>query len=355
MPTVFLAPGPFGVGGQFFNSNGVPLNAGRIATFAAGTTTPTATYTTAAGTVQNTNPVILNSDGRPPQEIWLLAATGYKFQVVDSVSNLVASYDTLYSIGDPATNNNIGYTGATISGAIIMNLAPINEAQGANIPVASQINLTTTTGNYLSLTGSGTITAIQLSQGAYREFVVNSSSSAFVNSATLALIGGSSFTPAVGDILGFRGEAAPVVRQVLFQKASGAAISVSTTPPMTALSNSLISNVALTNTGLFFDGPSVSVGAIGTWLVTGSIVVLDSSGGATITAKLWDGTTVISSGIFITQAASQSGQIALSGVIASPVGNLKISARDTSTTQGSIVINSSGSTKDSVLTAVRIA
>lgn len=230
MPTVYLAPGPFGAGGQFFDANGAPLNAGRISTFAAGTSTPLATYTTAAGSVANANPVILNSDGRSPQEIWLLAANGYQFEVVTSVSGSLGTYDNLYGIGDPTTNNNIGYTGATISGAIIMNAAPINEAQGANIPVAAAINLTDVTGNYLSLTGSGTVTAIQLSQGAYRELVVNTVSSAFTNSATMALLGGASFTPAVGDILGFRGEAAPVVRQVLYSKASGLPVTVTPTP-----------------------------------------------------------------------------------------------------------------------------
>ena len=259
MPTVYLSPGPFGVGGQFFDSNGKPLNAGRISTYAAGTTTPTATYTTSAGNIQNPNPIILNSDGRPPQEIWMVQATGYKFELVDSVSNSIQTYDNLYSIGDPTTNQNIGYTGATISGTLVMNQAPINEAQGANIPVASAINLTTSTGNYLSLTGSGTVTAIQLSQGAYRELVVNTVSAAFVNSATMALLGGGSFTPAVGDILGFRGEASPVVRQVLYQAASGISV-IPKAGPNTVLAGPTVSTASATaptfRTLSGFDGAS---------------------------------------------------------------------------------------------------
>lgn len=222
MPTVFLAPGVFGAGGQFFDANGVPLNAGRIATFAAGTTTPQATYTTGAGTIPNGNPIILNSDGRPPQEMWLIAASGYDVQVVDSVSNLVGGpYNSLYGINDPASNNAIGYTGATISGALTMNLAAINEAQASNVPVAAAINLTAMNGNYASLTGSGTITSLQLLKGAERVFVVSTASCAFQNSANLIMLGGASVTPAVGDILGFRGETPPVVRNVLYQSAAG--------------------------------------------------------------------------------------------------------------------------------------
>ncbi len=235
MPAVFLSP--IGDGWQFRDDNGAPLAGGFINTYAAGTTTPLATYTTSAGNVPNSNPIGLNGAGRIATQVWLQAATAYKFQVVSSVSSAVGiAQDNLYGINDPTTINGIGYTGATISGALIMNQAPINEAQGANIAVASAINLTTATGNYLSLTGSGTVTAIQLSQGAYRELVVNTVSGAFVNSNTLALLGGASFTPAVGDILGFRGEAAPVVRQVLYSRANGLPVTV--TPINVKLINS---------------------------------------------------------------------------------------------------------------------
>ena len=62
---------PIGNGFQFFDSNGAPLNAGKIYTYQAGSSTPLATYTDNAGLVANTNPIILGTDGRPPSEIWL--------------------------------------------------------------------------------------------------------------------------------------------------------------------------------------------------------------------------------------------------------------------------------------------
>ena len=60
-----------GAGAQFFDDSGNPLTGGKVYTYAAGTTTPAATYTTSAGTVANTNPIILDAAGRTPNEIWL--------------------------------------------------------------------------------------------------------------------------------------------------------------------------------------------------------------------------------------------------------------------------------------------
>ena len=50
---------------QFLTSNGSVRNGGKVFTYAAGTTTPKATYTNAAGTIVAANPVILNSAGLP--------------------------------------------------------------------------------------------------------------------------------------------------------------------------------------------------------------------------------------------------------------------------------------------------
>ena len=59
MPTT-LTPSPVM---QFFDANGNPLVGGKLFTYAAGTTTPQATYTDYNGGTANTNPVILNSRG----------------------------------------------------------------------------------------------------------------------------------------------------------------------------------------------------------------------------------------------------------------------------------------------------
>ncbi len=100
---VNLAPGPFGAGYQAFDANGRVLNAGLLNTYAAGTTSPAPTFTTSAGNVQNANPIVLGTDGRPPQEIWLTAGVAYKFVLTDSLSNLIGTYDNLVGINDIST------------------------------------------------------------------------------------------------------------------------------------------------------------------------------------------------------------------------------------------------------------
>ena len=102
--------------------------------------------------------------------------------------------------------------------------AALDEAQGSDIASASTINLETATGNYIHVTGTTTITAITLSQGAERT-VVFDGSLLLTNGASLILPTGSNLQTAAGDSAQFRGEAAGVVRCIEYQPAHGANIS----------------------------------------------------------------------------------------------------------------------------------
>ena len=86
-----------GAGAQFFDNNGVILSGGLVYTYAAGTTTPQATYTTSAGNVAHTNPIVLNSAGRVASggEIWLTDAVAYKFVLETSAAVTIATYDNI--------------------------------------------------------------------------------------------------------------------------------------------------------------------------------------------------------------------------------------------------------------------
>ena len=75
---------------QFFDANGNPLVAGKVYTYAGGTTTPIATYTDQTGATANTNPIILDSRGMA--NIWLQPTIAYKFLVTDSTD--VTQYTT---------------------------------------------------------------------------------------------------------------------------------------------------------------------------------------------------------------------------------------------------------------------
>ena len=79
---------------QFLNSAGGPLVGGKVYTYEAGTTLPQVTYTSSDGTVPNTNPVILDTNGEA--SIWL-GENAYKFVVKNSGDVLVYTVDNLTS------------------------------------------------------------------------------------------------------------------------------------------------------------------------------------------------------------------------------------------------------------------
>ena len=89
---------PIGNGFQFFNNDGLPLNAGKIYTYQAGSTTPLSTFTDSSGLIANTNPIILGTDGRPPSTIWLSEGFFYKFVLATSSNVTIQTYDNLYGI-----------------------------------------------------------------------------------------------------------------------------------------------------------------------------------------------------------------------------------------------------------------
>ena len=97
-----------GVAAQFFTSTGAVLTGGKLYTYAAGTTTPAATYTSSNGLTAWTNPVVLDAAGRVPGsgEIWLTDGIIYKFVLKDSNDVLIATYDNITGIN----SNSVSYT-----------------------------------------------------------------------------------------------------------------------------------------------------------------------------------------------------------------------------------------------------
>lgn len=87
-----------GAGWQFFDNNGDPLSGGKLYVYAAGTTTPVTTYTDDTGTVPNTNPVILDSAGRVPNQIWLTSGATYKFVLATSTNVILWTKDDVPGI-----------------------------------------------------------------------------------------------------------------------------------------------------------------------------------------------------------------------------------------------------------------
>lgn len=105
---------PIGNGFQFFTTTGIPLAGGKIYTYQAGSSTPLATYTDNTGTVANANPIVLGTDGRPANEIWLTYGYNYKFVLKTADDTTIQTYDNLYGIIGTQSA-----TGATIPAGLI--------------------------------------------------------------------------------------------------------------------------------------------------------------------------------------------------------------------------------------------
>jgi hypothetical protein len=122
-----------------------------------------------------------------------------------------------------------------------------------------------------------------------------------------------------------------------------------------SMTSSLSANVNLSTVSQYFDGPSIAQGTSGTWFVSGTVTVRDpTSTGVEYIGKLWDTSTVVASCYL--QAAPATNQwliAALSGLISSPIDNVRISVRANSTT-AQILANVSSNAHDSTITAIRI-
>ena len=76
---------------QFFYDTGAPLSGGKLYTYAAGTSTPKATYTDASGSTPNANPVVLDAAGRAT----VFLTGSYKFTLKTSGDVLVKETDNV--------------------------------------------------------------------------------------------------------------------------------------------------------------------------------------------------------------------------------------------------------------------
>lgn len=83
---------------QFFDPNGDPLAGGKVFTYVAGSSTPTATYKDRAGT-PNENPILLDANGSA--DIWI--GPGYfKFVVTDADDAVIKTIDNVSLAGGSA-------------------------------------------------------------------------------------------------------------------------------------------------------------------------------------------------------------------------------------------------------------
>lgn len=79
----------------YVDENGELLAGGKIYTYAAGTSTPLATYTDHTGDTENTNPIILDANG--DADIWI-GQSAYKFVITDADDVEIKTIDGVISV-----------------------------------------------------------------------------------------------------------------------------------------------------------------------------------------------------------------------------------------------------------------
>ena len=112
MATTSLSPTPKL---QFFDLNGAPLSGGLLYTYAAGTTTPLASYTDSTGNFANTNPIVLDSRGEA--NVWLSGAI-YKFALYTSAGVLIWTVDNISTNGSNLPVTDLNGDGTTTAFAV---------------------------------------------------------------------------------------------------------------------------------------------------------------------------------------------------------------------------------------------
>jgi len=104
---------------QFCDNSGLPLAGGKVFTYEAGSfTVEQATFTSIAGNVANTNPIVLDSAGRMPTAMWLISGSAYNIVLTqaDGTTVLVTHEDIRGSMPVP--------TGVGL-GTVIWNIADL--------------------------------------------------------------------------------------------------------------------------------------------------------------------------------------------------------------------------------------
>lgn len=157
----FLAPSSYAtvsltpLAKQQFNQGGIPLAGGKLYTYAAGTNTKLATYTSSTGLTQNTNPIILDANGQA--DVWLTDVVAYKFVLSPSTDTdpPTNAYWTEDNIANTPSANPIFTTINVTGNATVGTLNKITFTQPATSATLTIINGKTLTASN-TLTFSGT-------------------------------------------------------------------------------------------------------------------------------------------------------------------------------------------------------
>jgi microcystin-dependent protein len=189
---------------QFCDGNGVPLAGGRVYFYIPNTTTPQATYSDAALSIANTNPVVLDASGEAA--IW--GAGAYRQVVQDAAGN------TIWDVEVTAPNVNFYAVDAGVANALSVTIpgisAPyigmeLNVLPGNTITGPSTISFVSGSGTqtYAITLGAAALAPGQIAAGYAAKLVFDGTNMQLLNSQGPA----SSFLP--GMVMPFAGPTPP--------------------------------------------------------------------------------------------------------------------------------------------------
>jgi hypothetical protein len=161
MATVLLSP-IFNIP-TFLDTAGKPLSGGLIYTYVGGSSgTLLETYTSASGTVQNTNPLVLNSAGQLSTSIWLISGDTYNLVLTSSDGTVLKSFDGVTGVGASTSG------GSTTTSAVWASIGTGTFLTTTSFLVPGNQTTALAVGNRVRLTQSGaklygTVSAISYS------------------------------------------------------------------------------------------------------------------------------------------------------------------------------------------------
>jgi hypothetical protein len=152
---------------QTFDVNGDPLTGGQVETYIAGSSTPAATYTSEAGTVPHSNPIILNSLGYAPSAVWLNSGAAYKFVVKDANGITLRTIDNVRGVNDSSVSVSEWVDSGFVPTYISATSFSVPGDQTAVLQVGRRLRTTNTSGTIYSgiqtaTFGTGTTTVTVL-------------------------------------------------------------------------------------------------------------------------------------------------------------------------------------------------
>ena len=215
---------------KFFLNDAIgdPAVGWKIYTYEPGTAVLKSTYTTSAGTVANTNPVILNARGEA--DIWWDGS--YKVVIKDADDNTIYTSDnyTAANITSSGFTDNATTEQITISDDETVFANRVNFSKGADIASASTLILGSD-GNYFDVTGTTAITAIAtVGVGTVVKLHFDAALTFTHNATTLILPGGANITTAAGDEAEVIEYSTGNWRVLDYVKADGTPLAISVSP-----------------------------------------------------------------------------------------------------------------------------